>query len=100
LYKILYNEIYTKFKISKHLSFEFKVNKGYRKGDTIVPSLLHIVLDTGIGRSEVDTLDIKLDKCSQIMAYNDDVFIMGGRLRDVEEVFASLVEQKKKQERE
>jgi hypothetical protein len=37
-----------------------------------------------------------LDKCSQIMAYADDVVIMGRRLKDVEEVFTSLVEQTNK----
>jgi len=31
------------------------------------------------------------DKGSQIMAYFDDVIIMGRRLQDVEEVFTSLV---------
>jgi hypothetical protein len=30
------------------------------------------------------------------MAYTDDVFIVGGRLKDVEEVLASLVKQKNK----
>ena len=94
--KILNNEIYTKFKISKHLSFEFIVNKVCRKGDTIVPFLFHVVLDTGIVRSEIDTRGIIFDKCSQIVAYTDDVFIMGGRLKDVEEVLASLVETIKK----
>jgi hypothetical protein len=87
--------MYAKFKISEHLSFEFKVNKVCRKGDTTVPLLLHIVLDTGIGRSEVDTRGIIFDKCSQIMAYTDDVFIMAGRLKEVEEVPELLVEQKK-----
>jgi len=37
-----------------------------------------------------------LDKCSQILAYADDVFITGRRLRDVEEVFASLFERTNK----
>ena len=36
-----------------------------------------------------------LDKCSQIMAYADDVVITGRRLQDVE-VFASFFEQTNK----
>jgi len=39
------------------------------------------------------------DKCSQIMAYADDMVIMGRRLKDVE-VFTSLVEQTNKMELE
>jgi hypothetical protein len=37
-----------------------------------------------------------LDKCTQIMAYADDVVITERRLQDVEEVFASLIEQTNK----
>ena len=36
------------------------------------------------------------DICSHIMAYGDDVVIMGSRLQDIEEVFTSLVEQTNK----
>ena len=42
-------------------------------------------------RSKVETRGTIFDKCSQIMAYADDV-IMGRRIKDVEEVFTSLVE--------
>jgi hypothetical protein len=46
--------------MSKHIYFEFKINRVYRKGDAIFPLLLHIVFDTGIGRSEVDTPGIRM----------------------------------------
>jgi sorting nexin-29 len=91
LCKILNNEIYAKFKISKHLCSEFEVNKVLRQGDAIVHSLFNIVLDNVIGRSEEETLGIIFDKCSQIKAYPNDVVIMGGRLKDVEEVLVLLV---------
>lgn len=55
--------------------------------------LLHVVLGNGFERSEVDTRGIIFDKCSQIMAYPDEVVIMGGRLQDVVDVLASIVEQ-------
>ena len=41
-----------------------------------------------------------LDKCSQIMAYVDDVIVMGRKLQDGEEVFTSLVKQTNKMELE
>ena len=72
---------YVEVKTGNHLSFEFKVTKGLRQGDAVVASLFSIVLETAIRCSEVGTL---FDKCSQIMAYADDVVIMG-RLQDVEE---------------
>ena len=63
-------------KIGKHLSSEFEVNKVLRQGDAIAPLLVNIVLETVIGRSETETI---FDKCSQIMAYVEDVVIMERR---------------------
>ena len=49
-------------------------------------------METAIRRSKVETQGTIFDKCSQIMAYADDVVIMGIRLQDAEEVFVSLVD--------
>jgi len=62
-----------------------------RQGDAVVPSLFNIVLETAIRSSEVDTRGTIFDKFSQIMAYADDVIIMGRRLQDVEEILTSLM---------
>jgi sorting nexin-29 len=50
------------------------------------------VLETAIRRSKVETRGIIFDKCSQIMAYADNVVIIGRNLQDVEEEFTLLVE--------
>jgi len=52
---LLKKTIYAKVKIGKHLSSEFKVNKGLRQGYAIVPLLLNTVLDVAIRRSTVET---------------------------------------------
>ena len=52
-----------------------------------------LVLGIGIRRSKVETRGTIFDKYSQIMAYAEDVIIIGRRLQDVEEVLRSLVEQ-------
>ena len=58
-----------------------------------VPHLLfNIVLEIAIRRSKVVSQVTIFDKCSQIMAYADNVVIMGIWLKDVEEVFTSLVD--------
>jgi len=87
---ILNNEIHAKVKIATHLSSEFKVNKDVRQGDAIAP------LEIQIRRSKIETQGNVLHKCSQMMAYADDVVIMGRRLLDVEEVLTSLVKQTNK----
>ena len=51
------------------------------------------MLETAIRKFNVETRGTIFDKCSQIMAYADDVVIMGRRLQVVEEIFTLLVEQ-------
>jgi hypothetical protein len=58
-----------------------------REGDAIALLLFNVVLEIAIRRYEVETRGTIFDGCSQIMAYVDDVVIMGRRLQDVEEVF-------------
>jgi hypothetical protein len=48
LCRILNNEIYSKVKTVKHLSSEFKVNKGLIQGDAIAHFLFNAVLATVI----------------------------------------------------
>jgi hypothetical protein len=97
--RILNNEVYAIVKIGRHLSSEFKVNKGLRQGDAIPPLLFNVVLEIAIRRSQVETKGTLVDKCNQIMVYADDVVIMGRRIQDVKETFTSLVEQTNKQTR-
>ena len=78
--RILNNEIYAKVKIGKHLSCEFKVNKGLRQGDAIDPLLFNVVLGTAIRIFTVETQRSILDKYGQIMAYADGVVMKGRRL--------------------
>jgi sorting nexin-29 len=51
------------------------------------------MLEIAVRRSKVETRGTIFDKCSQIVAYADDVVVMGRRLQDVEDVLTSLVEQ-------
>lgn len=76
LCRMLKNEVQAKVETGKHLSSEFKVNKGFRQGDAVAPLLYNVVLDIAIRRSQVEIQGIISDKRSQIMAYYD-VVIMG-----------------------
>ena len=53
------------------------------------------MLEIGSRKSNVEIRGTIFDKCSQIMAYADDVIFMERRLHDFEEVFTPLVEQTK-----
>jgi hypothetical protein len=82
--------MYAKVKI------EFKVNKGLRQGDASASLLFNVVMDIPIRSSKAETKGTIFDKCSQIIAYANDVVTMGRRLQDVKEVLISLIEQTKK----
>ena len=56
-----------------------------RQGDAIVRLLFNGVLEIAVIRFKVETWGTISDKCSQIMAYTDDMVIVGGRLQDVKE---------------
>jgi len=75
LCRILYSEIYAKFKIVKHLSSELQVNKGLRQDDAIAIDV-YVVLKVVSGRYTVETRGNKLDTCSQAMAYANNLVIM------------------------
>ena len=64
-----------------------------RQADAIAVLLFNIVLEIAIGRWKLETRGTIFDTCSQIVAYADDVVVMGKWLEDVEEVFILLVEQ-------
>jgi sorting nexin-29 len=87
---MLRDEMYVMFKTSKDLSSKFKVNKCFRQEEETATFLLNIVLEIAIRRSTVETWGNIFDKCSQIMAYPDDVVIMGRRLQNFEGVSTSL----------
>jgi hypothetical protein len=54
LCKVLNKEVYAIVKIAKHISEDFKLSKGLRQGDTIVPLLFNIVLEIAIQRSNIE----------------------------------------------
>ena len=64
IFRILNNEIYPKITIRKHLPSEFKVNRGLRQGEAIVPLPYDVVLETSIRRFKVETQGNIFDKCS------------------------------------
>ena len=63
------------------------------KFNATAPLMFNVVLEIAIRRSKVEIRGNIFEKCSQIMAYTDDVVVMGRSLKDGEEVFTSLVGQ-------
>ena len=67
------------------------------QGDACAPVLFNVVLETEIWKSEIKTQGTIFNRCSQIVAYVDNVVILGRRLQDVKnKIFTSLVQQTNK----
>ena len=94
--EMLNNEIFTKIKILNSLSKEFKIWKGLRQGDTILPVLFNLVLGIAVRKSKIVTTGTIFHKCIQILAYAGDLVIMGRRVQDMEETLVALTNQTKR----
>ena len=57
-----------------------KLTKVLRQGDAIAPLLFKVVLEIAIRGYKVETLETIFDKCIHVVAYVDNVFVMGRRL--------------------
>ena len=60
------------------------VKKDLGQGVAIVPLMFNVALKISIRSSKVEIRGNIFDKCSQIVAYADDVVVTGRRLQDVE----------------
>jgi len=58
---------------------------GLKQGDTLSPLLFNFALEYAIRRVQVDKDGLKLNGTHQILAYADDVNILGGSVHKVKE---------------
>jgi len=63
----------------------FPIRSGLKQGDALSPLLFNFVLDWAIRRVQVNQDGLKLNGTHQLLAYVDDVNIVGGRVRAVKE---------------
>ena len=67
------------------MSDMFPIRSGLKQGDALSPLLFNFVLDWAIRRVQVNQDGLKLNGTHQLLAYVDDVNIVGGRVRAVKE---------------
>ena len=64
---------------------------GLKQGDTLLPLLFNFALEWAIRRVQVNQDGLKLNGTHQLLAYADDVNILGGSIRAVKENAEALV---------
>jgi len=73
------------------VSDRFPVRNGLKQGDTLSPLLFNFALENAIRRVQVNQDGLKLNGTHQLLAYADDVNILGGGIHTTKENAEALV---------
>jgi sorting nexin-29 len=69
----------------------FLIRNGLKQGDPLSPVLFNFALEYVIKRVQVNQDDLKLNGTHQLLAYANDVNILGGSIHTVKEIVEALV---------
>ena len=85
------NETYSRVRVGKNLSDMFPIRNGLKQGDALSPLLFNFAVEYAIRRVQVNQDGLKLNGTHQLLAYADDVNILGGSIHTVKENAEALV---------
>jgi len=91
LIKMSLNESYSRVRVGKNVSDRFPISNGLRQGDALTPLLFIFALEYAIRRAQVKQDGLKLNGTHQVLAYADDVNILGGGTHTLQENAEALV---------
>ena len=84
-------ETYIRVRVGKNLSDMFPIMNVLKQGDALSAFLFNFVLENAIRRVQVKQDGLKLNGTHQLLAYADDVNILGGSVQTVRENAEALV---------
>jgi hypothetical protein len=91
LIKMCLTETYSRVRVGKNLSDMFPNRYGLKQGDALSPLLFNFALEYAIRRVQVYQDGLKLNGTHQLLAYADDVNLLGGSAHTVKENAEALV---------
>jgi len=85
LIKLCLTETYSRVRLGKNLSDMFPIRNDLKQGDALSPLLFNFYLEYAIRRVQVNQDGLKFNGTHQLLAYVDDVNILGGSVHTVKE---------------